>query len=106
MTKSRGGGVFEVLSCNYTAIYRLRFYSNSLTHILSLSNSHNDVASIQKNRDDKSHRVMVALGRCSFRVMTPGYAEVTLTTDFEIFSISQVSQVVHVNFTSVHSVAS
>ena len=58
MTKSRGGGVFEVL------------------------------------------------GRCSFRVMmTPGYAEVTFTIDFEIFSISQVSQVVHVNFTSVHSVA-
>ena len=42
------------------AIYRLRFYSNSLTHILSLSNSHNDVASIQKNRGDKSHRVIVA----------------------------------------------
>ena len=37
--------------------------------------------------------------------MTPGYAEVTLTIDFEIFSISQVSQVVHVNFTSAHSVA-
>ena len=43
------------------AIYRLRFYSNSLTHILSLPNSHNNVASIQKNRDDKSHRVIVAL---------------------------------------------
>ena len=57
MTKSRGGGVFEVF------------------------------------------------GRCSFRIMTPGYAEVTFTTDFEIFSISQVSLVVHVNFTSVHSVA-
>ena len=37
--------------------------------------------------------------------MTPGYAEVTFTIDFEIFSISQVSQVVHVNFISVHSVA-
>ena len=57
MTKSRGGGVFEVL------------------------------------------------GRCSLRVMTPGYVEVTFTIDFEIFSISQVSQVVHANFTSVHSVA-
>ena len=57
MTKSRGGGVFEVL------------------------------------------------GRCFFRVMTPGYAEVTFTIDFEFFSISQVSQVVHVNFTSVHFVA-
>ena len=37
--------------------------------------------------------------------MTPGYAEVTFTINFEIFSISQVSQVVHVDFTSVHSVA-
>ena len=44
------------------AIYRLRFYSNSLIHILSLSNLHNNVASIQKNRADKSHRVIVALG--------------------------------------------
>ena len=42
------------------AIYRLRFYSNSLIHILSLSNSRNNVASIQKNRGDKSHRVIVA----------------------------------------------
>ena len=40
----------------YHAIYRLRFYSNSLFHILLLSNSHNDVTSIQKNRDDKSQR--------------------------------------------------
>ena len=46
----------------HDAIYRLRFYSKSLTHILSLSNSHNDVASIQKNRGDKSHRVIVGLG--------------------------------------------
>ena len=45
----------------HTAIYRLRFYSNSLTHILSLSNSHSDVAPIQKNRDDKMHCVIVAL---------------------------------------------
>ena len=45
----------------HDAIYRLRFYSNSLTHILSLSNSHNDVSSIQKNRGDKSHRVIVAI---------------------------------------------
>ena len=43
------------------AIYRLRFYSNSLIHILSLSNSHNKVALVQKNRADKSHRVIVAL---------------------------------------------
>ena len=34
---------------------------NPLIHILSLSNSHNNVASIQKNRGDKSHRVIVAL---------------------------------------------
>ena len=45
----------------HDAIYRLRFFSNSLIHILSLSNSHNNVASIQKNRGDKSHRVIVAL---------------------------------------------
>ena len=43
------------------AIYQLRLYSNSLIHILSLSNFHNNVASIQKNRDDKSHRVIAAL---------------------------------------------
>ena len=36
---------------------------------------------------------------------SPGYAVVTFTIDLEIFSISQVSQVVHVNLTSVHSVA-
>ena len=34
----------------HDAIYRLRFYSISFIHILSLSNSHNNVASIQKNR--------------------------------------------------------
>ena len=45
----------------HDAIYRLRSYSNSLIHILLLSNSHNNAASIQKNRDDKSHRVIVAL---------------------------------------------
>ena len=28
---------------------------------LSLSNTHNNVASLQKNRDDKSHHVIVAL---------------------------------------------
>ena len=44
----------------HDAIYRLRFYSNSLIYILSLSNLHNNVASLQKNRDDKSHRVIVA----------------------------------------------
>ena len=45
----------------HSAIYWLRFYSNLFTHILSLSNSHNNVASIQKNRGDKSHCVIVAL---------------------------------------------
>ena len=45
----------------HDAIYRLRFYSNSLIHILSLSNSHNNLASVQKNRADKSYRVIVAL---------------------------------------------
>ena len=45
----------------HDAIYRLRCYSNLLIHILSLSNLHNNVAPIQKNRDDKSHRVIVAL---------------------------------------------
>ena len=45
----------------HDAIYRLRFYSNSLIHILLLSYSHNNVASIQKSRGDKSRRVIVAL---------------------------------------------
>ena len=45
----------------YDAIYRLRFYSNSLIHILPLSKSHNNVASLEKNRGDKSHRVIVIL---------------------------------------------
>ena len=45
----------------HDAIYRLRFYSKSLIHILSLSNSHNNVASIKRIRGDKSHRVIVAL---------------------------------------------
>ena len=49
----------------HDAIYRLRFYSNLLTHILSLSNLHNDLASIQKNWDDKSHHVIVALAGAS-----------------------------------------
>ena len=46
----------------HDAIYRPLFYSNLLIHILSLSNLHNNVvvAQIQKNRGDKSHRVIVA----------------------------------------------
>ena len=47
----------------HDVIYQLRFYSNSLIHILSLSNSHNNVASVQKNGGDKSHRVILALLR-------------------------------------------
>ena len=45
----------------HDAICQLRFYWNSLIHILSLSNSHNNVASMQKNRGGKSQRVIVAL---------------------------------------------
>ena len=47
----------------HDAIYRPQFYSNSLIHILLLSTLHNNVALIQKNRGDKSHRVIVALDR-------------------------------------------
>ena len=45
----------------HDGIYRLRFYSNSLICILSLSNSHNNAASIQKNQGDKSHCVILVL---------------------------------------------
>ena len=62
----------------HDAIYRLRFYSNSLIHILSLSNSHNNVASIQKNRGDKSRRVIVALQGCLG--MSPKLATAQLPT--------------------------
>ena len=49
------------------AIYRLRFYSNSLIHIVSLSNLHNNVASVQKNRSDKSHPIGCnSIQTCSF----------------------------------------
>ena len=51
----------RVIVALHDAICRLRFYSNSLTHMLSLSNSHNNVASLQKNRADISYRVIVAL---------------------------------------------
>ena len=54
--------MFEHLKLQFDdAIYRLRFYSKSLIHILSLSNPHKNVASMQKNLGDKSHRVNVAL---------------------------------------------
>ena len=55
----------------HDAIYRLRFYSNSLVYILSLSNSHNNVASIQKNWGDKSHRVIVALENVGSLILSP-----------------------------------
>ena len=45
----------------HDAIYRLGFCSYSLIHTLLLSNLHSNVASIQKNRGDKSDRVIVAL---------------------------------------------
>ena len=54
----------------HDAIYRLRFYLNSLIHILLLSKSHNNVASLQKNRGDKSHPVIRALFD-SFFLMGP-----------------------------------
>ena len=44
----------------HDAIYRLRFCLNSLIHILSLSNSRKNVASIQKNRGYILQRVIVA----------------------------------------------
>ena len=54
---------------HYT-IYQLRFYSNSSIHILSLSNSHNNV---QKNRGDKSHRVIIAVLSCKTLGTVLGY---------------------------------
>ena len=37
--------------------------------MLSLSNPHNNVVSTQKNRDDKSHGVIVALVKATFHLM-------------------------------------
>ena len=51
--------IFIIKLLLYDAIYRLRFYS--LIHILSLSNSYNNVTSMQKKSGDKSHGVIVAL---------------------------------------------
>ena len=54
------------LSYNYTMRFigydSIQTADSYLLCILSLSNSHNSVASIRKNRGDKSHRVIVALG--------------------------------------------
>ena len=35
----------------HDVIYRLLFYSNSLIRIISVSNSHNNIASLQKNHN-------------------------------------------------------
>ena len=54
--------VLLMLSCNYTMQFiGYDSIKTSLIYILSLSNSHNDTASMQKNRDDESHYVNVAL---------------------------------------------
>ena len=42
-------GLFRVKLRLHDAIYRLRFYPNALIYILSVSNVHSNVASIQKN---------------------------------------------------------
>ena len=52
--------VLLMLSCNYT-MQSATILLNSLVYILSLSNLHNDAASIQKNRGDESHHVNVTL---------------------------------------------
>ena len=57
---SQQSPVFKKVQLHDT-IYRLRFYTNSLIHVLSLSNLQCNVAPIQKNRGNKSHRVIVAL---------------------------------------------
>ena len=48
----------------HDAIYRLRFYPNALIYILSVSNVHSNVASIQKNWGNNSLHVFIALGPC------------------------------------------
>ena len=59
--KAESAGILRLNLQLHDAIYWLQFYPNSLIHILSLSNSHNDVASIQKTWGDKSDHVIVAL---------------------------------------------
>ena len=66
----------------HDAIYRLRFYSNSLIHILALSTSHNNV----RNRGEKSHRVIVAI-RMIFSALCKFVAEtITFPKVFRIFT--------------------
>ena len=51
----------------HDAIYRLGFYSNMLINIVSLSNLHNNVVSLQKSRGDKSQRAPLDLDSFSFQ---------------------------------------
>ena len=51
--------VLLMLICNYRM--HIIGYDSIKTRILSLSNSHNNAASIQKNWGDESHHVNVAL---------------------------------------------
>ena len=55
--------VWEILKLQlHDAIYQLRFYSNLLIHILSLSISHHNLASTQNNLGDKSQCALFFLG--------------------------------------------
>ena len=94
-------GVITLKLQLHSAIYRLRFYSNSLTLILPLSNSHNNVASTKKNRGDKSHHVIVALvsiflGLQRLRRPRFGYSNVVfclfLVTNIESCHLSIISK--------------
>ena len=53
--------VLLMLSCDYTMQFIGYDSINSLIYILSLSNLHNNAASIQKNQGDESHHVNVTL---------------------------------------------
>ena len=82
----------------HDAIYRLRFYSNSLIHVLSLSNWHNNLASIQKNWDDKSERVIVALFGSASRVNWDKLTVIEMVQDIE--SVSQRIGIYVISFES------
>ena len=73
----------------HDAIYRMRFYSSSFIHTLSLSNSHNNVASLQKNRGDKSHRVIVALRRLRYALIV--FTLNSEVSDREFSSVDKMS---------------
>ena len=51
--------VLLLLSCNYMMQFVIYDSINSLICILSLSNSHNNAASIQKHRGDELHHVII-----------------------------------------------